>query len=328
MKKRIILSLMVAIAAIIMSLTVKGNATVKAEATGVNKDTFASYFTAVGDNGLVDYVDSITYGEFTTDNFSGGGIMVRTRNKTTELKDVTDNSNDTNPMLINFPTVKYSTGVKFNGVVDLSDNTHDDDTLIEIAFPGENDNYQVRGFKVIIEDASNPDKYITLFVWSPYANNDATGGSMLAAAAGSWEKTNMDHTAVLINEACWDTDDYDGDGSGTNRLTVTGSGFNTDGCGATGASDGEGCFLNTKEHGHEKTSVNLSRTSKNSFNKSRVTILFVEFAIKPFNDSFLFKDSHTSCPITRVLGSCPICLLIASFASSITPTGSESLWVN
>ena len=269
-KKTLILSLFIAVCALLVSLSVHGRITVKAD--GTNKDTFASYFTAVGDNGLVDYVDSITYGEFTTDNFSGGGIMVRTRNKTTELKDVTDNNNTTNPMLINFPTVNYSLddvsqilSVKFNGVVDLTDNTKNDDTLIEIAFPGENDNWQCRGFKVIIEDASNPDKYITLFVWSPYGNTDATGGSMLAAAAASWEKTNMNYAPVLIGEAGFDTDDYEGNGTGTNRLMIVGDAIDTDGYGDSGASDGEGCFLNSKEHGHEKTSVNLSRTSANSF---------------------------------------------------------------
>ena len=262
MKKRIILSLMIAIAAIIMSLTVKGNATVKAEATGVNKDTFATYFTAVGDTvegvNLVDYVKGISYGEFTADNFSGGGIKVEVRNKAQEYVDITENNNSTNPLLINLPSVKYSTGVKFNGTIDLSDNTADDSTLLELAFVGDDTNWQASGFKVVIEDASNPDKYITLYVYRAYDNTDATGGSLIASAVASWETANPNS----MYDAGFDTDDY----KGSSKFVRVGDDIAD---GSNGSDPSDGCFLNTKEYGHEQAGtktnpVTLSRTSVQS----------------------------------------------------------------
>ena len=309
-KKAHLLPLLFLVTALCMSIGIGGMVSAGAKATAVNKDDFAStYFTAVGDTyndvDLSSYVKSISYGDFVADNFSGGGIMVETRNKAADLVDVTDNSNDTNPMLINFPSVKYSTGVKFNGVVDISDNTANDDTLIELAFPGTNDNWQCRGFKVIIEDAANPDKYITLFVWSPYGNTDATGGSMLAAAAASWEKTNTSTTAILIGEAGFDTDDYDG--NGTARLMVVGNAIDTDGYGNSSPSDGEGCFINSKEHGHEKTSVNLSRTSDNSikvqFNNDTGLLSINGVRVRNFSKFSAIVPSNNNAAVVKTYGS-------------------------
>ena len=249
-KKRIFLPLLTVISALCLSIGVGGMVPAKTTyATTVNKDTFASYFTAVGDGGLVDYVNDISYGTFTNTNFSGGGIMVETRNKTAELKDNTDNNNTTNPMLINFPEVKYSTGVKFDGVVDLSNNTADDSTLIELAFPGTNDNWQNRGFKVVIEDAANPDKYITLYVWGAYSNTDATGGNVLGAAVASWETTHPNS----IEDAGFDTDNY----KSTEIFSRVGEDLHD---GASNTADGkptDGCFLNTQEYGHAQTSINF-----------------------------------------------------------------------
>lgn len=309
-KKKMLLPLLIAVIAICTSIGIGGIFSASAATTTVDKDAFVSeYFTAIGDTyndvDLSSYVKSISYGEFAATNFSGGGIMVETRNKSADLVDVTDNSNDTNPMLINFPSVKYSTGVKFNGVVDISDNTANDDTLIELAFPGTNDNWQCRGFKVIIEDAANPDKYITLFVWSPYGNTDATGGSMLAAAAASWEKTNTSTTAILIGEAGFDTDDYDG--NGTARLMVVGNAIDTDGYGNSAASDGEGCFINSKEHGHEKTSVNLSRTSANSikvqFNNDTGLLSINGVRVRNFSKFSAIVPSNNSAAVVKTYGS-------------------------
>ena len=52
-------------------------------------------------------------------------------------------------------------------------------------------------------------------------------------------------------------------------------------------------------------------------------VLFDVLAIISLRALFLFNALQTSCPITKVFGSCPICLQTWSFASSITPTGSE-----
>nr|MBO4518038.1 DUF4838 domain-containing protein [Clostridia bacterium] len=257
-KKRIFLPLLTVIAALCMSIGISGIVPAKsAYETTVNKNTFASYFTAVGDDGLVDYVNDISYGTFTNTNFSGGGVMVQTRNKTAALVNNTDNDNTTNPMLINFPSVKYSAGAKFDGVVDISDNTASD-TLIELAFPGTNDNYQNRGFKVIIEDALNPNNYIALFVWSAYGNTDATGGSVIAAAGGTWEKTEGG-SDVYVSETGFDTNNYNGNAI----FSIVGSDTNDGAIGGTGKPN-DGCYLNTAEYGHTKTSVNFSRTSANS----------------------------------------------------------------
>lgn len=150
-KKRIFLPLLTIISAICMSIGIGGIVPAKTTyATTVNKDTFASYFTAVGDGGLSDYVNGISYGTFTNTNFSGAGVMVETRNKTNALVSNTDTDNGTNPPLMNFPDGKYGAGVKFNGIVDISDNTSST-TLMELAFPGTNDNKQAEGIKVVIE---------------------------------------------------------------------------------------------------------------------------------------------------------------------------------
>ena len=264
MKKRktFILSLFVASIAICLFFGLASKASVKAEESSTNKDAFLSYFTAVGDNGLVDRVKNISYGEFTADNFSGGGVMVETRNKTSELASVTEDSNETNPALINMPDVKYSTGVKFNGTIDLSDNTSDV-TLLEVAFPGTNDNVQVRGFKVVIEDASNPDKYISLFIWSAYGNYSPSDGSkdhVLAAAVASWETTDPNNIA----NAAFDTDDYNNDGNTNDGclVKVTESGID----GGTAENGKEICWLNAgSPHGHAVTSVKFSNKSNNTF---------------------------------------------------------------
>ena len=266
MKKRIILSLMIAIAAIVMSLTVKGNATVKAEATGVNKDTFATYFTKVGDTvdgvNYSDYVKDITYGSFTATHFSGSGIMVETRNKATALIDVTDNDNDTNPALINFPGAKYTTGAKFNSIVDLSDNTIET-TLVELAFLATDDNCSARGMQVVIEDAADPDKFITLFMY--YTGWDATGGKNLLLAAGaSWEN-NTAEAKVSILEAGFDTEEYNS--SNKKLLIKVGAGFSgddADGGENTSSVDYEGCYPCYEEHGHTQSMIRLSAASENT----------------------------------------------------------------
>ena len=245
-KKRIFLPLLTVIAALCLSIGISGILPAKsAYATTVNKDTFASYFTTVGDNGLVDYVHNVSYGTFTNTNFSGGGIMVETQNKKAD-----------GDWLINFPAGKYGAGVKFNGIVDISDNTAST-TLMELAFPGSND--QAKGIKIIIEDAFNPSKYIALFIWHAYGNSDAVGGKgWLAAAAGTWEKT-VTGADVYINEAGFDTENYD-DGYGAGFYPV---GDKVDKSGSS-AGNGEGCFLNFAEDGHTKTDIRLNSSSANS----------------------------------------------------------------
>ena len=255
-KKTMLLPLLAVIMAVCASIGIGG--IVPAAAMTTNKDTFASnYFTAVGDNGLDAYVNDISYGEFTATNFSGAGVMVQTRNKTAELKDNTDTSNDTNPPLLNFPSVKYGAGAQFNGVVDISDNTASD-TLMELAFLGTGDNKQAQGVKIIIEDADNPNKYIALFLW--YGGWASTAGNnVLAAAAGTWEKTRLDSDDVYISEAGFDTENYGASGKAEGFYKV---GNAVEGTGAEGLPDG--CYLCYKEHGHEKTKVKLSAASENT----------------------------------------------------------------
>ena len=256
-KKRIFLPLLTIISAICMSIGIGGIVPAKTTyATTVNKDTFASYFTAVGDGGLSDYVNGISYGTFTNTNFSGAGVMVETRNKTNALVSNTDTDNGTNPPLMNFPDGKYGAGVKFNGIVDISDNTSST-TLMELAFPGTNDNKQAEGIKVVIEDAYNPNKYIALFMW--YAGWNATAGNgLLAAAAGTWEEATKDGT-VYISEAGFDTENYGASGKVEGFYKV---GTAAEGTGAEGLPDG--CYLCYEEHGHAKSMVKLSRASANS----------------------------------------------------------------
>ena len=289
MKKKIILSLMIAIAAIVMSLTVKGNTTVKAEETSVNKDTFVSYFTAVGDTvsetNLVDYVKSVSYGDFTATNFSGGGVMVETQNKAAD-----------SGWLINMPEVKYSTGVKFNKVVDLSDNTSTD-TLIEVAFPGTNSNDQIKGFKVIIEDASNPDKYITLYIWEAYDDDSAYKTSkshILAAASATWE-TNKPND---IKEAAFDTDDYNNDGTPDDGVLVkvSSGGVSGDYGKDQNDNDKEICWLNAgSPHGHKTTSVKFSKESnytfKIQFDNETGTLLVNDVRVRKFSQYSALRPS-------------------------------------
>ncbi len=288
-KKKLFLPLLTVIAAVCLSIGMGGIIPVKSvQATTVNKDTFAGYFTAVGDNGLDAYVNDISYGTFTNTSFSGAGVMVQTRNKTAELVNNTDNNNTTNPMLINFPSVKYSAGVKFNGVVDISDNTSST-TLIELAFPGTNDNYQNRGFKVTIEDALNPNNYIALFVWSAYGNTDATGGSVIAAAAGTWEETTKDGM-VEVGEAGFDTNNYNGNAI----FSIVGSDINDGAIGGSGKPN-DGCYLNSAEYGHTSTSVNFSRTSANSikvqFDNANGSLSINGVHIRDFKN-FSADDTH------------------------------------
>ena len=257
-KKTFILSLFVASIAICLFFGLGAKPSVKAETTSTNKDTFASYFTAVGDNGLAEHVKSISYGEFTADNFSGGGIKVEVRNKAHEYVDVTENDNTTNPLLINLPNVKYSTGVKFNGTIDLSDNNEDSSMLMELAFVGDDSNWQASGFKVVIEDASNPDKYITLFILRAYDNTDATGGQLYACAVASWETTNPNS----MYDAGFDTDDY----KGSAKFVRVGDGTDD---GSNGTDPKDGCFLNYDEYGHAQAGtssnpVTLSKASAQS----------------------------------------------------------------
>ncbi len=288
-KKRFFLPLLTVIAALCLSLGMGGIVPVKsAQATTVNKDTFAGYFTAIGDNGLDAYVNDISYGTFTNTNFSGAGVMVETRNKTAELVSHEENNNTTNPMLINFPNVKYSAGAKFNGVVDISDNTAST-TLIELAFPGTNDNWQNRGFKVTIEDALNPNNYIALFVWSAYDNTDATGGSVIAAAAGTWEETTKDGM-VEVGETGFDTNNYNGNAI----FSIVGSDISDGAVGGSGKPN-DGCFLNSAEYGHTKTSVNFSRTSANSikvqFDNANGSLSINGVHIRDFKN-FSADDTH------------------------------------
>ena len=285
-KKTMLLPLFAVIMAVCVSIGVGG--IMPAAALTVNKDTFAGYFTAVGDNGLDAYVNDISYDTFTATNFSGAGVMVETRNKAEDLVSHTENDNTTNPMLIDFPPVKYSAGVKFNGVVDISDNTASD-TLIELAFPGTNDNYQNRGFKVTIEDALNPNNYIALFVWSAYGNTDATGGSVIAAAAGTWEETTKDGM-VEVGEVGFDTNNYNGNAI----FSIVGSDINDGAVGGEGKPN-DGCYLNSAEYGHTKTSVNFSRTSANSikvqFDNANGTLSINGVHIRDFKN-FSADDTH------------------------------------
>ncbi len=293
-KKAFLVSLLTCLALVFTVFGV-GNMTAAKRVDALTEDEILGYFTAVGDvdtkTGVeyVEYVKSISYGTFTNTNFSGEGVIVETRNKTAELVDHTEKDNSTNPMLIDFPSVKYSTGVKFDGVVDISDNTASD-TLIELAFPGTNDNYQNRGFKVIIEDASDPNNYIALFVWSAYSNTDATGGSVIAAAAGTWEKTNFTSGDVYIGEAGFDTNNYNGNAI----FSRVGDDLHDGAVGGDGKPK-DGCYLNTKEYGHEKTSVNFSRTSENSikvqFDNANGSLSINGVHIRDFKN-FSADDTH------------------------------------
>lgn len=224
-----------------------------------------SYFSKIGDaegeNGadaLVDYVKSITYEDFEATNFSGSGVMVSVRNKTPELVDHEENSNDTNPMLLDFFATKYPVGVKLNKDVYIADNTSND-TLLELSFPGANDNYQACGIKILIEDATDPNKHIALYVWRAYGNTDAgDAGSIIASAGGTWEKTRLDNNFVYIGETGFDYMPGTADG----RFVKVGNDIN-DGADSD-VKPKDGCYLNTKEYGHEKTSVKLGRTSANT----------------------------------------------------------------
>ena len=292
-KKKILVSLLTCFALAFTAFGVGNFTTVNRASALANDETVQNivneWFTPVGDNGLDAYVNDIYYGAFTNTKFSGAGVMVETRNKAEDLVNNTDLSNDINPPLIDFPSVKYSAGVKFNGVVDISDNTASD-TLIELAFPGTNDNWQNRGFKVIIEDALNPNNYIALFVWGSYSNWDATGGGVIAAAAGTWEKTNHTSDDVYIGETGFDTNNYNGNAI----FSIVGSDLHDGAIGGTGKPN-DGCFLNSAEYGHTKTSVNFSRTSENSikvqFDNENGTLSINGVHIRDFKN-FSADDEH------------------------------------
>ncbi len=153
-------------------------------------DSAEDAFSAIGN---ADYVEDISYGEFAMNHISGGGIMVTTRNKSAEYVNSTAVSNTDNPWLIDFDTGRYPVGVSFNKTVDISDNTADD-TLIELAFPAwqgtENSRYmQAKAYEIIIADATNPDKYIAVYLWDALQNGSATSSAWdtRITAGATWE---------------------------------------------------------------------------------------------------------------------------------------------
>ena len=232
----------------------------------ISQDEILSYFSKAGDaegengtDGLIDYVKNITYEDFTADNFSGSGVMVYVRNKAINLVDNEDDNNDTNPMLLDFPATRYPVGVKLNKEVVVSDNTAND-TLMELSFPGLNDNWQTCGIKILIQDTENPDKYIALFLWRSYSCTSALDDgikNIIAAAAGTWEKTS-NGPDVYISDAGFDTDNYKGAG----KFVKVGSDIHD---GSDGSDPNDGCFLNTKEYGHNRTDVRFSKQSPYTF---------------------------------------------------------------
>ncbi len=171
----------------------------------INADALAGNFTKIGDN--ISYIKDISYGEFTADYFSGGGLMVTTRNKLPEYVNVTDTSNTTNPWLINYGS-RTPLGVEYNNAVNIADNTKSD-TLIELAFPAPDgtNNYkfhQNKAYKVIIADVENPDKYIAVYFWNAYysgGSGDNKGGDdrmyMRVGAIASWETESGEHSGLI-----------------------------------------------------------------------------------------------------------------------------------
>ena len=167
----------------------------------IYSDRLAGNFTKIGDN--ISYIKDISYGEFTADNFSGGGLMVTTRNKLPEYVNVTDSSNDTNPWLINYGS-KAPLGVEYNNAVNIADNTKSD-TLIELAFPAPDgtNNYkfhQNKAYKVIIADSANSDKYIAVYFWNAwYSGGDGSTSkmSMRVGAIASWETESGEHSGLI-----------------------------------------------------------------------------------------------------------------------------------
>ena len=167
----------------------------------IDKDRLAGNFTMIGDN--ISYIKDMSYGEFEADNFSGGGLMVTTRNKLPEYVNVTDSSNDTNPWLINYGS-RTPLGVEFNNAINLADNTKAI-TLIELAFPAPDgtNNYkfhQNKAYKVIIADSANSDNYIAVYFWNAwYSGGDGSTSkmSMRAGAIASWETQSGEHSGLI-----------------------------------------------------------------------------------------------------------------------------------
>ena len=167
----------------------------------INAEALAGNFTKIGDN--ISYIKDISYGEFTADNFSGGGLMVTTRNKLPEYVNVTYESNDTNPWFINYGS-RTPLGVEYNNAINIADNTKPD-TLIELAFPAPDgtNNYkfhQNKAYKVIIADVENPNKYIAVYFWNAwYSGGDGSTSkmSMRVGAIASWETASGEHSGLI-----------------------------------------------------------------------------------------------------------------------------------
>ena len=167
----------------------------------INENSIVGNFTKVGD--YIDYIKDISYGEFTADNFSGGGLMVTTRNKLPEYVNVTDTDNATNPWLIDYDS-RIPLGVELNNAINLADNT-EETTLVELAFPAPDGtkNYkfhQNKAYKVIIADAENSDRYIAVYFWNAwYSGGDGSTSkmSMRVGAIASWETQSGEHSGLI-----------------------------------------------------------------------------------------------------------------------------------